>query len=91
MALRLSGQTSINEQTFLALFFFRRMLSEPDISKLNLLTQFASQSLSPPVADKPCKSNENSPVMPRRHERNVSCIPATVVLSFSAHLSTVCV
>ena len=67
------------------------MLSEPDFSKLNLLTQFASQSLSPPVADKPCKSNENSPVMPRRQERNVSSIVATVVLSFLAHLCIVCI
>ncbi|KAL9988919.1 hypothetical protein ACROYT_G003414 [Oculina patagonica] len=50
----------------------RRMLSEPDISKLSLMTQFSSQSLSPPANDKPCKSNENSPVMPRRHERNNS-------------------
>lgn len=49
----------------------RRMLSEPDISKLNLLTQISSQSLSPPPADKQCKSNENSPVM-ARHKRNNS-------------------
>lgn len=67
------------------------MLSEPDISKLSLLTQFTSQSsLSPPVADKPCKSNENSPVIPRRHERNVSSTVATVVFPFPAHLSIVC-
>lgn len=82
---------TINEQTFLAGLFFRRMLSEPDISKLNLLTQFAQQSLAPPAADKPCKSNENSPVMPRRHERNVSCVVATVIFSFTAHLSLVCI
>ena len=47
------------------------MLSEPDISKLNLMTQISSQSLSPPPADKQCKSNENSPVM-ARHKRNIN-------------------
>ena len=47
------------------------MLSEPDISKLNLMTQISAQSLSPPPADKQYKSNENSPVM-ARHKRNVS-------------------
>ncbi|CAH3034083.1 unnamed protein product [Pocillopora meandrina] len=46
------------------------MLSEPDISKWNLLTQISSQSLSPPPADKQCKSNENSPVMARRKRNN---------------------
>lgn len=49
----------------------RRMLSEPDISKLNLMTQL-TQTLAPPPAEKQCKSTENSPVMPRRHQRNNS-------------------
>lgn len=49
----------------------RRMLSEPDISKLSLMTPISAQSLSPPPADKQCKSNENSPVM-ARHKRNNS-------------------
>lgn len=49
----------------------RRMLSEPDISKLSFLSD-VTQSLSPPVPDKPCKSTENSPVAPRRHQRNNS-------------------
>ncbi|KAJ7334566.1 hypothetical protein OS493_014890 [Desmophyllum pertusum] len=49
----------------------RRMLSEPDISKMCLMTQISSQSLSPPAVEKQCKSNENSPVMPR-HKRNNS-------------------
>lgn len=49
----------------------RRMLSEPDISQLSLLTDL-TQSLAPPVPDKQCKSNENSPVTTRRHQRNNS-------------------
>ena len=53
-------------------FFTRRMLSEPDISKLNLMTQLSAQTLAPPPGEKQCKSNENSPVIARRHQRNVS-------------------
>lgn len=49
----------------------RRMRSESDISKLSFC-QDLSQALASPVPDKPCKSNENSPVTPRRHQRNNS-------------------
>lgn len=50
----------------------RRMLSEPDISKLNLMTQLSADTLAPPPGEKQCKSNENSPVIARRHQRNNS-------------------